>query len=244
VEGPGADVRASARIEVARRDGRDVLVDGRGEPPLAVRATADRVLLVGSAAAPVGGDVLAIDVVVGPGASLSLGTAAATLAWPGPTDRPSTQTMHVTVADGAVLRWEPEPLVAVAGCRHEATTTVVLAADATAWLLDEIVLGRTGEPSGHVTLTWRVERSGRVLLHHAEPLGPDVPGWGSAVGAGRHRHLLAAIAVGRPAPDGTPVVTADVAAAVLAVAPDAWVVLVAASSRPVARRTLADLVPG
>ena len=134
--------------------------------------------------------------------------------------------------------------MAVAGCRHHGTTTVALAADATVWLLDEVVLGRTGEPSGNVALTWRVERAGRVLLHHTERLGPHVPGWGSVVTAGRHRHLLAAIAVGRPVPDAAPVVTADVAAAVLGVAADAWIVLVAASSRPVARRALAELVPG
>ncbi len=237
-------MRATARVEVARRDGRDVLVDARSEPPLAVRATADRVLLVGSAAAPVGGDVLALDVVVGPGATLSLGTAAATLAWPGPTSRPSTLAVHATVAAGGALRWEPEPLVAVAGCDHHCTTTVTLEAGATAWLVDEVALGRTGEPSGHVTLTWRVERAGRVLLHHTEQLGPDVPGWGSVVSAGRHRHLLAAIAVGQPVPDTAPTVTAPVAAAVLAVAADAWVVLVAAESRPVARRALAALVPG
>ena len=103
LEGAGADVRATARIEVARRDGRDVLVDARSEPPLAVRATADRVLLVGSAAAPVGGDELALDVVVGAGATLSLGTAAATLAWPGATGRPSTQTVDVSVAAGGAL---------------------------------------------------------------------------------------------------------------------------------------------
>ena len=237
-------MRAAARIEVAHRDGRDVLVDVRSEPPLAVRATADRVLLVGSAAAPVGGDELAVDVVVGAGATLRLGTAAASLAWPGPTGRPSTQTVHAEVADGAVLRWEPEPLVAVVGCRHHSTTTVAVAADATLWLLDEVVLGRTGEPSGHVTLTWRVERAGHVLLHHTEELGPDVPGWGSAVSAGGHRHLLAAIAIGRPPPDTAPIVTPDVAAAVMTMAPDAFVVLVAASSRPVARRALATLVPG
>jgi len=237
-------VRASARIEVARRDGRDVLVDVRSEPPLAVRATADRVLLVGSAAAPVGGDELAVHIVVGPGATLALGTAAASLAWPGPAGRPSTQTGHAEIADRAALRWEPEPLVAVAGCRHHTTTTVALAADATAWLLDEVVLGRTGEPSGHVTLTWRVERAGLVLLHHTEELGPDVPGWASVVSAGRHRHLLAAIAVGRPTPDTAPIATPDVAAAVMTMAPDAFVVLVAASSRPVARRALAALVPG
>jgi urease accessory protein len=244
VEGPDGDVKAAARVEVARRDGRDVLVDARSEPPLAIRATPDRVLLVGSAAAPVGGDELALDVVVGPGATLALGTAAATLAWPGPTGRPSSQTVHADVGPGGVLRWEPEPLVAVAGCRHRSTTTVALAIDAVAWIVDEVALGRTGEPPGHVTLTWRIERAGRVLLHHEERLGPDVPGWGSAVTAGQHRHLLAAIAVGRPAPAAVPLVTDDVAAAVLTVDADAWVVLAAAVSRPVARQALATLVPG
>ncbi len=77
-------MRAAARVEVARRDGRDVLVDVRSEPPLALRRVGDRVLLVGSAAAPVGGDELALDVVVGPGARLSLGSVAATMAWPSP----------------------------------------------------------------------------------------------------------------------------------------------------------------
>ena len=62
---PASGVRASARVEVARRDGRDVLVDVRSEPPLAVRVAGDRVLLVGAAAAPVGGDELTLDVVVG-----------------------------------------------------------------------------------------------------------------------------------------------------------------------------------
>jgi urease accessory protein len=244
VEGAGDGVRAAARVEVAHRDGRDILVDARSEPPLAVRATADRVLLVGSAAAPVGGDELALDVVVGPGAMLALGTAAATLAWPGPTGGSSRQVVAVGVGARGELRWEPEPLVAVAGCRHEATTTVVLAADARAWIVDEVVLGRTGEVSGDVTLTWRVERAGAVLLHHAEQLGPGVPGWGSAVTAGRHRHLLAAIAVGRPVPDRPPIVTDNVAGAVLGVADDAWIVLVAAASRPAARRALGALVPG
>ena len=79
--------------------------------------------------------------------------------------RPSTP----TVAAGGALRWEPEPLVAVAGCRHHATTTVALAADATAWLLDEVVLGRTGEPSGNVALdvARRAGGAGRAAPHRA-----------------------------------------------------------------------------
>lgn len=231
-------MRASARVEVARRSGRDVLVDMRSEPPLTVRAAGDRVLVVGSAAAPVGGDELSFDVVVGPGACMSLGTVAATMAWPSPRGDASSQRVHATVGCGGHLRWVPEPLVLVAGCRHAATTHVVLAAGATAWIVEEVSLGRTGEASGSLTMSWRVERGGRVLVHHAERLGPDVPGWGSAVTTGSHRHLLAAVAVGSPCPDLAPVVSADASFAVLPVADDAWVVLATGADRVAVRRGL------
>ncbi len=237
-------MKASARVEVARRDGRDVLVDVRSEPPLTVRAAGDRVLVVGSAAAPVGGDELALDVVVGPGASLSLGTVAATIAWPGAGGAWSAQHVHAVVGVGGHLRWVPEPLVAVAGCRHRTTTTVDLAGDATAWIVEEVSLGRTGEPPGDLVLEWRVEREGRPLVHHAEHLGPGAPGWGSAVTTGGHRHLLAALAVGLAVPDAPPVVGADGAVAVLAVAADAWVLLATGPSRPAVLRACARFVPG
>ena len=237
-------MRAAARVEVARRDGRDVLVDVRSEPPLTIRATPDRVLVVGSAAGPVGGDQLSLDVVVGAGARLALGTVAATMAWPGPSGAPSQQTVLADVGPDAHLRWEPEPLVAVAGCRHRTSTTIRLGAGATAWIVEEVVLGRSGEAPGDLALAWRVERDGCVLVHHEEQLGPASPGWGSAVTTGAHRHLLAAVAVGMPPPDAVPVVTPDVALAVLSVAADAWVVLAAGASRPVVRRALATVVPG
>jgi len=231
-------VRASARVEVARRGGRDVLVDMRSEPPLTVRAAGDRVLVVGSAAAPVGGDELAFDIAVGAGARLSLGTVAATMAWPSPRGDASSQRVEATVGANGHLSWVPEPLVLVAGCHHVTTTHVALAADATAWIVEEISLGRTGEASGSLTMSWRVERGGRPLVHHAERLGPDAPGWGSAVTTGAHRHLLAAVAVGSPAPPIAPAVSADAAVAVLPVADDAWVVLATGVDRVALRRAL------
>jgi urease accessory protein len=237
-------VRASARVEVVRRDGRDVLVDVRSEPPLTVRAAGDRVLVVGSAAAPVGGDELTLDVVVGPGARLSLGTVAATIAWPGVGNAWSAQDVHAVVGTGGHLRWVPEPLVAVAGCRHRTTTTVDLAANATMWMVEEVSLGRRGEPPGDLVVGWRVDRDGRPLVHHAERLGPGAPGWGSAVTTGGHRHLLAALAVGLAVPDAAPIVGAEVALAVLPVAPDAWVLLATGRSRPAVVRACAGLVPG
>ena len=204
---------------------------------MAVRRAGDRVLLVGSAAAPVGGDALVLDVVVGPAARLSLGTVAATMAWPGPHDAWSSQGVTADVGERGHLCWTPEPMVAVAGCRHRSSTTVRLAAGATAWIVEEVSLGRTGEGSGRVDLEWRVERGGSVLVHHAERLGAGGPGWGSAVSTGRHRHLVAALAVGLPGRgDGPPtLVGPDAAAARLQVADDAWMVLAVGADRPTAR---------
>jgi urease accessory protein len=231
-------VRASARVEVAWRDGRDVVVDMRSEPPLAVRVAGDRVLVVGSAAAPVGGDELAFEIVVGAGARLALGTVAATMAWPSPRGDASAQRVDVTVGADGHLAWVPEPLVLVAGCHHETTTQVSLAAGATVWIVEEISLGRTGQESGSLTMSWRVERDGRPLVHHAERLGPDAPGWGSAVTTGPHRHVLAAIAVGPACPVIAPIVATDAAVAVLRVADDAWVVLATGVDRVALHRAL------
>jgi urease accessory protein len=201
------------------------------------------VLVVGSAAGPVGGDDLALDVVVGPGASLSLGTVAATMAWPGATGAASRQSVQATVADAGHLVWAPEPLVLVARCRHRTVTEVELAAGATARIVEEVALGRSGEEPGTLHASWRVTRDGRPLLHHAEHLGPDAPGWGSAVTVGRHRHLLAVISVGTPAPTSPPRIDHDAAVAVLGVAPDAWVLLAVGADRVAVQRACAHLLP-
>ncbi len=243
-------MRASARIEVARRGGRDVLVDARSEPPLSVRRTPERILLVGSAAGPVGGDVLDLDVLVGAGARAAIGTAAATLVWPGRPchdgigARPSRTTTRISVGPDGHLDWRPEPTVSVAGSRHVARAIVDLAAGAAATIVEEVSLGRSGEPSGHIDVELRVARDGRPLVHHTEHLGPDVPGWGGAVHVGAARHLLTAVVVGSPAgaphvrigpADGLP---PDTAVATLPVAPDVTVTLAVAPDRPTAHRSV------
>ena len=43
---------------------------------------------------------------------------------------------------------------------------------ATCRVVEEVVLGRTGEASGDLDLSLRVERDGRLLVHHEERFGP------------------------------------------------------------------------
>ena len=75
-------MRASARLVAeATRAGPTRLVEVSASAPFAVRETPDGVFLVGSAQGLVGSDELELDLVVGDGASLTLRTAAASIAY-------------------------------------------------------------------------------------------------------------------------------------------------------------------
>jgi urease accessory protein len=179
-------MRASARI-VAESDGRGGtrLAVLRGESPLLFRRTGGRgpgpgvtVHLVGGAAGPLRGDDLRLDVDVRPGARLDVRSVAASLALPGSAGQPPSRLeIRATVAAGAVLRWLPEPLIAVAGCDHLVVTDLrVDAGGALVWR-DDLVCGRHGEPAGNVRIDTTVRYAGRTLYRHELAVGPRAPGW-------------------------------------------------------------------
>lgn len=189
-------MRSNATIAVARRDGRDELVDRRSQAPFSVRRCGDRIMVASSAAMPVGGDELDLSITVEEGARAVVGSVAATMVWPGAGGERSTMSTVATVADAGRLDLWLEPTVSVAGSGHRAVTIVRLAGSATCRVVEEVVLGRTGECAGRLDLALRVERDGRVLAHHEESFGPDVPGASSSVSVGSARHVLSAVLVG------------------------------------------------
>jgi urease accessory protein len=210
-------VKASARI-VAEADGRGGtrLAVLRGESPLLLRRTGPRngpgvvtVHLVGGAAGPLRGDELRIDVEVGPGAQLEVRSVAASLAMPGkPGALPSRLETRATVAAGGMLRWMPEPLIAVTGCHHLATTTVEVAEGGSLLWRDDLVCGRHGEAAGDVRTDVTIRYAGTTLYRHELAIGPGAPGWsGPAVlgssrpaGAGDGRAIGAMIFAGEALP--------------------------------------------
>jgi Urease accessory protein UreH len=105
--------------------GRTRLTRLRSDGPLAVRETSDAVYLVGAAAGPLGGDELELDLEVGPGARLTIRSAATTLTLPG--DGESRFTVRARVGEGGHLDFAPEPTVAAAGCQHRAISDITLA---------------------------------------------------------------------------------------------------------------------
>jgi urease accessory protein len=176
-------MRARARVAVVA-DGRGGtrLAVLRGEPPLLLRRTGPparvvEVHLVGGAAGPLGGDRLSLEVDVEPGAALVVRAVAASIALPDRAGAQSRVEVTARVAAGGQLTWLPEPLIAAAGCRHAAVTTVEV--DDGGWLCwrEELVCGRHGEQPGDARLTSVVRLGGRTLLRQDLAVGPAAPGW-------------------------------------------------------------------
>lgn len=183
-------MRAAARIVAVAGDhpGRTRLVELRGESPLLPRRTGPaEVHLVAGAAGPLGGDLLELHIEVGAGAALCVRTVAASLALPGRDGAESRMEITARVAAGGTLAWLPEPLIAGAGCRHVAVTTIEVADGARLYWRDELVCGRHGESPGDVVLRTRVRHAGRPLYRQDLAVGPEATGWdGPAVlGAAR-----------------------------------------------------------
>jgi urease accessory protein len=124
-----------------------------------------------------------LQVEVGPGARLTVRTAAASIALPGL--GPSQVTVEATVAAGATLEWLPEPVVAVEGAVHHMQSMVVIDAGGRLTWREELVLGRHGEGPGSVVTRAHVDLGGAPLLRHELWLGPGHPSAaGPAVTAG------------------------------------------------------------
>jgi urease accessory protein len=187
-------MRAVARI-VAAAGGR--LTTLYGEPPLLPRRTGPgEVHLVGGAAGPLGGDDLRIEIEVGPGADLRVRTVAASLALPGPGGGSSRTRVSARVATGGRLAWLPEPLIAAAGCDHDAVSTIDVAAGAHVVWREELVCGRHGETPGDARLRLAVRLGGRPLHRHELAVGPNAPGWDGAAVLGDARAVGTVLIIG------------------------------------------------
>ncbi|PBC71217.1 urease accessory protein [Streptomyces sp. TLI_235] len=218
-----AALDATARITAAP-DGRGgtALPVLAGAGPLALRRTRGapgtaHVCVIGSMAAPLGGDRLALHIEVRPGAALTVTSAAATVSLPGATAAPARYDLHLTVGEDAELDWRPEPVIAATGSHLLLTTVVHLAAGARLRLREEQVLGRLhdharGAPPGRLTARLTVHRAGRALLDQQTDLGPGAPGWNGPAVLGPHRTTGQLLTVGLPAPPPPP---ADADAALL-----------------------------
>jgi urease accessory protein len=165
-------MKARAQLRVAG-ERCDVL---RSDPPLTFRETPAGLHWIGSAAGPIGGDDLALDVELEDAAALVLSSVAASMAHPGPSGEPSSFRLTARVGEGAELRWQPRPAVLVRGCDHRVSAELDLAAGARLVWREEVVLGRHDETSGSLRQRLVVDRAGWPLLRTELAVGPRWPG--------------------------------------------------------------------
>jgi urease accessory protein len=205
-------VHAAARITaVADGRGATALPVLESDGPLALRRTRAttapyaRVTVVGAMSAPLGGDRLSIAARVETGARLTVDSAAATVALPGPGRMPrfATYDIALTVGERAALNWLPEQLISACGSDLRMTTRVELAPTARLVLREEQILGRHGESTGTLGARLTVHRAGRPLLDQQVTYGPGAPGgWDGGAVLGGHRAVGQLLFV-EPAFEGT-----------------------------------------
>jgi len=165
-------------------DGRSRFVRLQSTALLALRPTSAGLYLLSASATPVGGDDVLLDVDVGPGASLTVRSAAASVARPGPGGRVSRLRVRARVGRRAELCWAPEPLVAAAACRHESEAWVSVASGARLWWRETLVAGRFGEEPGWCRSSLSVDVGGEPALRHGLSMGDGSDTFSSAVVAG------------------------------------------------------------
>ena len=172
-------------------------------PPLTIRQVLSEqdatcaLCLVGSAAGPLPGDDLTLQLTVKPGASATLVASGETIAQGRANARGDSARLRieVDVAAGACLDADPGALIVCAGTRVDVAVVITLAADASLRWREVVVLGRTGEPAGAAVLDWDVRRDGRPLLRQRIDLSdPGHRGWPGLVGD--HRTITSELQVG------------------------------------------------
>jgi urease accessory protein len=178
-------MKAAARLVACAGDRLAVM---ESSPPLVLRATPGAVYVVGGAYTPLGGDDLSLSIIVEPGASLVVRSAAASVALPGPDGAPSRLRVTASVGEGGSLVWHPEPGVAATGCDHHSEAIVSLDPGASLVWREEIVLGRHREDGGRWTSSLVVDLADRPLLRHRVALGAGTDWSSPAVGAGARCH--------------------------------------------------------
>jgi urease accessory protein len=194
-----ASIRAAASVYAAAAGGRTRLTTLRSDGPLQLRPTPGAVYLAAGAGGPLRGDAWDLDIDVGPGADLTIRSTAATVALAGRGDGWSTFRVRASVADGARLRWLPEPTVAADGACHRSIAEIALAPGARLTWREESVLGREGELGGRLVVCTYAHRGEQPLLRSELALS----GQSDPVVRGGHRAMGSMLVV-CPAADEDP----------------------------------------
>jgi urease accessory protein len=133
-------------LRAERIAGRTRITDLVCRPPLQIlrahhldpgRPDVASVILASPAGGILQGDDLTVDIRVGPGARLRVGTQSATRIYRAPTGE-ARQVVRLEVEAGGYLEYVPDPFIPYAGSRFTSRTTAIVSADA-ALIIEEVV---------------------------------------------------------------------------------------------------------
>jgi urease accessory protein len=134
-------------------------------------------VIVNTGGGMTGGDCFSLDVAVGPGASLSVTTAAAEKIYRS-LGADALVDVALKVADGGSLSWLPQETILFDKARYARRIDVDLAEDASLVLAEAVVFGRAamGEVvvQGSLADRWRVRRDGRLVFAENVRLYGDI----------------------------------------------------------------------
>ena len=155
-------------VLLVARPGRGPHIECTGA--LAARRTdADTVHLVSAAATPLGGDAIAVRIVVEAGARLRVRSAAAAVVLPGAATLESRSAWDLEVH--GELDVDPEPTVIAGSARHLATTRLRLGTAGRVRVRERIQVGRLRERGGYWTGSLHADLESVPLLRHRVELG-------------------------------------------------------------------------
>lgn len=127
------------------------------------------------------GDHVDIRVVVRPGAQLCLSTPAAARVYSTRSGKPAASSQHLTVCQGGLLEWMPEPLIPHRGASYRQSTTIHLEKQADLLFLEWLTPGRVamGEVFFYQNLRWELDVIAEQRLvarerYHVRPDGAHI----------------------------------------------------------------------
>ena len=168
-------MKADARIALRRGPNGVVHASGSlAQPPFWCRWDGETLWLVSSAASPVGDDHITLTVEVGRGVAARVRTVAATVVYAGRGTGTTLQT-RLTVAEGAALIWQPEPLIITNRALHQSSTSIDVSAGGSLLADEVIVFGRTDEAPGQLRTTLELRLDDETAALTSFDTG--LPGW-------------------------------------------------------------------
>jgi urease accessory protein len=189
----------------------------RSEPPLTLRQVqADddetcALCLVGTAAGPLAGDQLSLELEVRAGAKVVLTATGASIAQGRPGGRAAELSVRAALNDGSQLTADTGARIVCTGSRVDVQVVIEVGTGCSLEWRELIVLGRSDEPAGEAVLRWDVTQGGVPVLRQVVDLSDELTGTWPGLLAGNR--VLASVLLTTPTLQARTIVAGRTAAA-------------------------------